>query len=197
MSEPTPSLCEVFTCDDKPSLPPLPSASGVITPSLLEVENDLTKLSQSLVEGRNLITALQKQQDDGQLIDVKLFTNQYATLLEQGQTLITTVTYIISSSSMPFPEAISAAGTLIASIRSLIQDLLQLYRDQVKFQQQVKLTHIKHELKKDEITHKFDLSSKLIQQQRGIIPIESEEMVDYRQENAVEELLEQPGDTEK
>jgi len=184
----TSTLTELFNCDDKPKLPDAQTLIAPVTPALRQVEDDLAALSQSLVDSRNLVTELQKQQSTGQLIDVNLFTNQYSTLFGQGQSLITLVTYIISSSSIPCPEAISAAGTLITSIRSLIQDLMQLYRDQLKFQQQVKLTHIKHELKKDEITHKFDLSSKLIQQQQGLIPVNGETLIDYRQETVVDSL---------
>jgi hypothetical protein len=145
---------------------------------------EMKKLSQLIGGNTTYISNLKETKEHLSVnFDSSILLNSYTELLSESKELMSTITYIISSSGIIDSEAINAAAALINSVRAVISDMIQIYRDHLKHKGQIQLQQLKGEQKMKEIEYKHKLQLDLIEEikrmelKEGSIP--TEEMVDY------------------
>jgi hypothetical protein len=183
-------LDDIFGCETL-------SLSGItFAPSGTSLVNTLSALSKDIDKTKETIQnakfelAVKDPLNLASKLNLGTFTQEYGELLTQSKSMIQVVMYLISNNSVVFPETITAASSFITSVRGLLQDMLELYRDYMKFQYSINLAKVRSELKKDEQKHRFELEKELINVGKGINSINSngEELLEYRQSDVIDQL---------
>lgn len=183
-------LDDVFSCDSE-VLTFIPSGStskeclAVALSGLTSLINTSAINIESL---KDKVESFKEDQGTSAELSTKMFITEYGELIKQSKSMIGVVTYLLNSSTTVMPETVTAASSLITSIRGLLSDIMEIYRDYTKFKQSIQLAKIKSELKKNEQTHKATLDKELLSLRNGIIEGGSDGLLDYCQSEIIERL---------
>lgn len=126
---------------------------------------EMKKLS-SIIDGNTqyLTSIREKNEHLSENFDSSVLLNVYTELLFESKGMMSMISYLISSSSIVDPDTITAASSLISSVRGVIYDMIQIYRDHLKHRGSIEIQKLKGAQKIKELEFKHKLNLELIQE---------------------------------
>lgn len=115
---------------------------------------------------------------------VKAVYDELKKLIENGNSILETVKYVVQSNADP--ELVSSMASLISSITDTLREFTKLHLQNIKHEQQKELELIKIKAKKEMLQLKIDETKKLLQNKNG--EENNTNLIAYTQEHVINTL---------
>ena len=144
-----------------------------------EIEGQFQKNIQVIDDAKNQIQTTMKDGDGSasvridNMVNVESAFKSIEDLVDTTKQMIGTVYSIISSCDVLDSETVSAAASLITSTKQLIAEYLGLYKQRVKFFDNVKMEMMKQEHRKELLQMKYDLDKRKWEDQHPATPVDA------------------------
>jgi len=134
------------------------SSPLMLTPT--NIGDQIESLKSSVELSKNFINTFKQSSGNLPILGAGFddLIGELTTLLRKSSDMVSTCTYIVNSSNSIDGESIASISSLIGTTKDIIRELLNLFKERMKFYQAIEMERTKAELKMQVNAHKIKLA---------------------------------------